>query len=119
MTAEQNKLWQFHGGVHPAENKAQSLGRKILSAGIPPQLTLPLSQSIGAAPDPLVQAGDKVLKGQLLAQATAYVSVPLHAPTSGTVAAIEERQIAHASGLSAQCILIDTDGKDEGAGGAG
>ena len=115
MTAEQNKLWQFHGGVHPAENKAQSLGRKILSAGIPPQLILPLSQSIGAAPEPLVQAGDKVLKGQLLAQATAYVSVPLHAPTSGTVAAIEERQIAHASGLSAQCILIDTDGKDEWA----
>ncbi|MFK8020864.1 MAG: electron transport complex subunit RsxC [Pseudomonadales bacterium] len=113
MTAEAGKLWQFHGGVHPAENKAQSMGRKILSAGIPPQLILPLSQSIGAAPEPLVQVGDKVLKGQVLAQATAYVSVPLHAPTSGIVAAIEERQIAHASGLSAQCIVIDTDGKDE------
>ena len=50
--------------------------------------------------------------GQLLAEAQGVMSVPVHAPTSGTVAAIESRPIAHASGLTDQCIVIQTDGDD-------
>ncbi len=107
------RVYGFHGGIHPAENKFQSLRSPIRSAGVPPQLVLPLSQHIGAPSRPLVQAGERVLKGQMIAEASGYVSVPLHAPSSGTVAAIEERPIPHPSGLTAPCIVIDCDGRDE------
>jgi H+/Na+-translocating ferredoxin:NAD+ oxidoreductase subunit C len=107
------KVFDFHGGIHPPENKTQSLGGPIRCAALPPQLTLPLSQHIGAPADPVVSVGDHVLKGQLIAQASGFVSVPIHAPSSGTISAIEERAIAHPSGLSAPCIVLDTDGADQ------
>ena len=107
------RLHTFHGGIHPAENKQQSTGRAIQPAPLPPQLVLPLHQHIGAPAVPLVQAGDKVLKGQLIADADGFVSVPLHAPTSGHIAAIEPRPVPHASGLEETCIVIEPDGNDE------
>ena len=107
------RVFDFHGGIHPAENKQQSLRNPIRGAGVPPQLVLPLSQHIGAPSRPLVQVGERVLKGQMIAEAGGYVSVPLHAPSSGTVVAIEDRAIPHPSGLSAPCIVIDCDGRDE------
>ena len=51
------KVYDFHGGIHPAENKHQSVGKPVSSAGIPPELTLPLSQHIGAPAVPVVQVG--------------------------------------------------------------
>ena len=113
------KVFDFHGGIHPAENKHQSLGRPIADAGIPPELVLPLSQHIGAPATPVVAVGERVLKGQLIAEATGFVSAALHAPTSGTVVAIEDRLIAHPSGHLAPCIVIATDGLDEWAALAG
>lgn len=107
------KVFDFHGGIHPPENKHQSLGLPIALAGIPPELTLPLSQHIGAPAVPVVKVGDKVLKGQLIAEAKGFVSVPVHAPTSGTVSAVEERAIAHPSGFKAPCVVIKSDGNDE------
>jgi len=106
------KIWTFHGGIHPPENKLQSLGNPITDAGIPARLVLPLSQHIGAPAVPVVAVGDHVLKGQMIAAPKGFVSVPVHAPSSGTVAAIEDRRIAHPSGLSAPCIVITTDGQD-------
>ena len=106
------KIWDFHGGVHPPENKHQSLGKPIRFAGIPPQLILPLNQHIGAPADPIVAVGDSVLKGQMIAKPLGLVSVPVHAPSSGTVIAIEDRQVAHPSGLQTRCIVIETDGED-------
>lgn len=107
------KVWDIHGGIHPAENKQQSLQEPIHSAGIPPQLILPLAQHIGAPASPIVNIGDRVLKGQMIAEAKGFVSAPVHAPSSGTVMAIESRLIPHPSGMSAPCIVIDTDGQDE------
>jgi electron transport complex protein RnfC len=107
------KTWTFHGGIHPPENKHQSVGRPIAPAGIPPELVLPLSQHIGAPAEPVVAVGDRVLKGQVIATSQAFVSVPVHAPTSGTVTAIEERLVPHPSGLPAPCVVIATDGQDE------
>jgi electron transport complex protein RnfC len=107
------KVFDFHGGIHPEENKTQSLGRPIEDAGIPPELVLPLSQHIGAPASPVVEVGEKVLKGQLMAEAGGFVSAALHAPTSGTVTAIEERVIAHPSGLPAPCLVLATDGLDQ------
>tara|TARA_R110001583_G_scaffold23997_7_gene87982 strand:+ start:1111 stop:3459 length:2349 start_codon:yes stop_codon:yes gene_type:complete len=107
------KVWDIHGGIHPAENKQQSLQEPIHSAGIPPQLILPLAQHIGAPASPIVNIGDRVLKGQMIAEAKGFVSAPVHAPSSGTVTVIESRLIPHPSGMSAPCIVIDTDGQDE------
>jgi H+/Na+-translocating ferredoxin:NAD+ oxidoreductase subunit C len=107
------KIFDFHGGIHPPENKRQSNGPMIRSAGIPAELTLPLSQHIGAPARAEVEVGDRVLKGQMIAAPQGPVSAPIHAPTSGTVTAIEDRQIAHPSGLAAPCLVIETDGQDE------
>jgi electron transport complex protein RnfC len=107
------KIFDFHGGIHPPENKQQSVRTPIVDAGTPPQLVIPLSQHIGAPARPVVAIGDKVLKGQMIAEPAGFVSVPLHAPTSGHVVAIEERLIAHPSGHLARCIVIASDGVDE------
>jgi H+/Na+-translocating ferredoxin:NAD+ oxidoreductase subunit C len=107
------KVHDFHGGIHPGENKHQSAGKPIASAGIPDELTLPLSQHIGAPAEPVVTVGERVKKGQLIAEAKGFVSVPVHAPTSGTVKAIEQRPIAHPSGFNAPCIVLASDGQDE------
>ena len=107
------KVFNFHGGVHPPENKLQSVGLPIMTAGIPEELTLPLSQHIGAPATPIVAVGERVLKGQMIAEAQGFVSVPVHAPTSGTITAVEDRAIAHPSGFSAPCIVLASDGEDE------
>jgi len=107
------KVFDFHGGIHPAENKAQSLRSAIADAGVPPELILPLSQHLGAPAVPVVEVGERVLKGQMIAEPGGFVSVPVHAPSSGTVSAMEDRQIAHPSGLSAPCIVLACDGLDE------
>jgi electron transport complex protein RnfC len=107
------KVWDFHGGIHPAENKYQSLLTPIRQAGVPAQLTFPLSQHIGAPAEPIVEVGQQVLKGEMIARADGFVSVPVHASTSGTIIAIEERMVAHPSGLPAPCIVLESDGLDQ------
>jgi len=103
----------FHGGVHPPENKHQSTGGQIQVAPIPDQLIVPLSQHIGAPSELVVSVGDRVLKGQVIAEAAGRISVSVHAPSSGVVEAIESRPIPHMSGMSAPCVVIKTDGLDE------
>lgn len=107
------KIHTFHGGIHPPENKRQSLGHPIVDAGIPPELILPLSQHTGSPAEPVVAVGDRVLKGQVIAAPKGFVSLPVHASTSGTVTAVEDRLIAHPSGFTAPCVVIASDGRDE------
>lgn len=107
------KLFRFHGGVHPPEHKLESNGSRIEPAPLPPQLIIPLSQHIGNAAEPLVAVGERVKKGQTIAQASGRLSAAVHASSSGTVVAIEPRPVAHPSGLAAPCIVIDTDGAEE------
>ncbi len=107
-----NKVWDFHGGIHPNENKSQSNQKEISIAGIPPQLILPLQQHIGQSAEPVVSIGDAVLKGQLIADARGPVSVAVHAPTSGIITAIGEHPVPHPSGMSDICITLDTDQND-------
>lgn len=106
------QLHDFHGGIHPDENKLQSTQQEIRKADIPKELILPIAQHIGKKAKPIVNVGDSVLKGQVIAEADGFVSANLHAPTSGTIKAIEERVIAHPSGMGDLCIIIETDGKD-------
>ena len=107
------KTWVTPGGVHPPENKHQSLTLPIGSLPLPEKLLIPLSQHIGTAAKPCVELGSNVLKGQKIAEAAGPVSVPMHAPTSGTITAIEHRPIAHSSGMLASCIEITSDGRDQ------
>ena len=62
------KTFGFHGGIHPPENKRQSVRTPIAEAGIPPELIIPLSQHIGAPTSPVVTVGERVLKGQVIAE---------------------------------------------------
>ncbi len=108
----QGKFWDFHGGIHPPEQKAITSGKPIKHLPLPKQLILPLQQHIGRQGDLLVEVGDKVLKGQALTQSSNPMAVPVHAPTSGTITAIKKSVIAHPSGLSELCLFIDVDGED-------
>ncbi|MCW8975815.1 MAG: electron transport complex subunit RsxC [Sedimenticola sp.] len=109
---QKHPLHRFNGGLHLPENKALSLTRPLQKAAIPKQLTVPLQQHIGEMAEPLVKVGDQVLKGQMLAKPQGYISAPVHAPSSGTVVAIDLLPIPHPSGLPAPCVVIETDGKD-------
>ncbi|TYL47426.1 electron transport complex subunit RsxC [Marinomonas sp. IMCC 4694] len=105
-------VFSFHGGVHPEENKTQSLQLPLGRPPLPSELILPLGQHIGQSSRPLVKQGDRVLKGDTIAINNGFLSSFLHAPTSGTIVAIEERPIAHPSGLSDLCIVLQPDGQD-------
>jgi electron transport complex protein RnfC len=110
--ALKREVFEFPGGVHPEQHKLESVGDPIAKAPLPSRLIVPLSQHIGTPSVPTVNPGDHVLKGQVIARAEGYVSVPQHAPSSGRVAAIGPLSVPHPSGLSAPCIVIDTDGED-------
>ncbi|WGL18118.1 electron transport complex subunit RsxC [Microbulbifer bruguierae] len=107
------KINDFHGGIHPPENKHQSTAEPIGSIPLAEDLIVPLNQHIGATAIPLVKLGDLVLKGQKIAEADGPVSCPVHAPSSGKVVAIEPMTVPHPSGMVADCIQIRTDGRDE------
>lgn len=105
-------LHTFHGGVHPAEHKLESSERASAGAPLPQRLVLPLQQHIGAKARALVQAGDKVFKGQMLARAEGNLSAAIHAPTSGTVLSVGPHAVPHASGMQDLCITIEPDGAE-------
>lgn len=102
----------FRGGVHPDGFKELSSQKPILKVPIPEQLFIPLRQHAGSDALPIVNPGDNVLKGQLIARAGNGLSAPVHAPTSGTVQAIRPVVAAHPSGIECNAIIIDTDGFD-------
>jgi len=104
-------LWTFEGGVHLPDMKSLSNGTAIAQAEIPSRLVLPLQQHIGQPAEPLVKAGDRVLKGEKIARGAGIVSASLHAPTSGLIREIAHHRIPHASGLTAPCILLEPDGE--------
>jgi electron transport complex protein RnfC len=112
MSDTSPQVWDFHGGLHLDDHKTESNGTPVQQAALPKRLTLPLQQHIGHMAECAVQIGDKVLKGQLIARASDYVSANIHAPTSGTVVEIADLPIAHPSGLSAPCVVIESDGED-------
>ncbi|MGQ9425952.1 electron transport complex subunit RsxC [Gilvimarinus sp. F26214L] len=109
------KIWDIPGGIHPPGHKDQSLALPLAELPLPAQLVLPVSQHLGAPAEPVVAVGDRVLKGQLIAEGKQAISANVHASTSGTVAAIEERPLPHPSGLNGMCIVLDADGHDEWA----
>lgn len=108
------KLWRFNGGLPSlAEHKNESVNLPIEAAPVPAKLIYPLRQHIGNAATSLVSVGDKVLRGQKIADAQGMISAPIHAGSSGTVTHIADHLIPHPSGFSAPSITIETDGLDK------
>ena len=98
----------FKGGVHPNDGKELSKNKPIVELLPKGDLVYPLSQHIGAPAKPIVKKGDKVLKGQKIAEAGGFVSAPLYASVSGTVKAIEPR--VSPTGMKVESIIIENDG---------
>ena len=102
---------KFIGGVHPDDGKALSCEKPIRVAPLLEKYVVPVPQNIGKPPKVIVNKGDLVKKGQLIAEADGFVSVPLHSPTSGTVG--ETVLIPGAVGTMIPAIEIFSDGQDE------
>lgn len=103
------KLFKLRGGIHPEAHKETST-HTIEALPLPERLYVPLQQHIGAPAELIVKTGDKVLRGQLLARSNGLISAPVHAPTSGTVIAIEKITAPHPSGLALPTVVIESDG---------
>ena len=107
------KLWEFDGGIHPPDMKSQSNGTPIRTLPLPDDFYVPVKQHAGTAGNLLVKPGDQVLKGQPLTQGDGLQSLPVHAPTSGTVIDIAPYVAPHPSGLTETCVHIKADGLDQ------
>lgn len=106
-------LHDFHGGIHPPENKAQSTSLPIEQAPLPGRLVIQVSQPGFREPELLVMKGDQVRKGQVIARGKQSMGVVYHASSSGTVEDISEQAVPNASGIPDLCVTIQTDGRDE------
>ena len=97
------------GGIHPEENKlTHEVATQV--APLPKQAIFPLSQHIGAPARPVVQKGDKVKVGTLIAEAGGFVSAPIFSSVSGTVAKIDTA--VDATGYRKPVIIIDVEGDE-------
>ncbi|MCM1151497.1 MAG: electron transport complex subunit RsxC [Alistipes sp.] len=97
------------GGVHPSENKLSG-GRPIEVLPLPEKVTIPLAQHIGAPAVAKVAKGDKVLTGQLIAEAGSFMSANIHAPVSGTVVAVDLQP--NGQGVRQMAITIQREGDE-------
>ncbi len=97
------------GGVHPSENKL-SCAKPIEVMPLPEEVTIPLAQHIGAPATALVAKGDKVLTGQLIAEATGFMSANIHSPISGVVTDIAS--LANGQGLRQMMMTIKREGDE-------
>ncbi|WP_339098329.1 electron transport complex subunit RsxC [Pectobacterium brasiliense] len=108
---KKDRIWDFDGGIHPPEMKTQSSRTPLRQIPLPEQFIIPLKQHLGPEGEICVSVGDKVLRGQPLTRGRGR-TLPVHAPTSGTVNAIRQHTTAHPSGLSELSIIIVPDGED-------
>lgn len=104
-------LKTFAGGLHPPDSKHHSAKKTIERCPLPEELIIPAAQHIGAPAEICVAVGEQVKKGQLIATAKGFVSVPIHASTSGEVIAVEPRP--HPMGRPLPAVVIKPDGEDQ------
>ncbi|MBR3173331.1 MAG: electron transport complex subunit RsxC [Eubacterium sp.] len=101
----------FSGGVHPEEGKDLSKDLPVRKVFPKDQVVIPCSMHIGAPAKPIVEVGEHVLNGQLIAEASSFISANVHSSVSGTVKAIEDRElVGDGKGL---CIVIENDKKQD------
>lgn len=97
------------GGIHPEENKITA-EMPTQVAPLPKQAIFPLSQHIGAPAKPIVQKGDKVKVGTMIAEANGFVSAPIHSSVSGTVFKVDTA--IDATGYRKPVIIINVEGDE-------
>ncbi|MCK5129167.1 MAG: electron transport complex subunit RsxC [Clostridiales bacterium] len=97
------------GGIHPSENKLTA-GSKIRGLPIPGQVSIPMNQHIGASPKILVEKGDMVKVGQLIAQEEGFISANIHSSVSGKVLKVDA--VVDMSGYKRKAITIKVEGDE-------
>ena len=107
----------FRGGVHPREMKELSCEMPLIPYAPKGDLVIMTNQHIGKPATAVVAKGDHVLAGQLIAEASGFVSANIVSPVSGTVKAVEMRPTV--MGSMAQAIVITSDGENTMAEGVG
>lgn len=98
------------GGVHPSDNKQWSNTKTIEVMDLPDIVNIPLGQHIGAPATAKVAKGDKVVTGQLIAEASNFMSANIHSPISGTVTAVDMQ--VNGQGLRQMMITIKREGDE-------
>ncbi|MFK5947884.1 MAG: electron transport complex subunit RsxC, partial [Methylococcales bacterium] len=96
----------FPKGIHPEGFKEETHDHQARRLTFPTQVILPLSQNIGKPAVSIVHPGQQVHRGELIAEADGFMSVPLHASVTGTVKKID--LVPNARGGKEQAIFIDT-----------
>ncbi len=100
-------MFTFRGGIHPYDGKDISKDRPIVNYLPKGEMVYPLSQHIGAPAEPVVEIGERVLVGQLIAKENGFVSAPIYSSVSGTVKAIGPRRVI--TGDHVNSIVIEND----------
>ena len=98
------------GGVHPHDNKQYSVHQPITECPLPAKAIIPLVQHIGAPAQAVVEKGQKVKVGELIAKAGGFVSANIHAPFSGTITKIDTT--IDAWGMKMPAIFMDVEGDE-------
>lgn len=94
----------FAHGIHPPQNKELTSALPIRRLPFAPRLYVPLSQHIGKPAVPIVRPGQEVVRGEPIAHANGFLSVPMHAPATGVVEGIE--LVPTARGTQAEAIIL-------------
>jgi electron transport complex protein RnfC len=97
----------FSHGVHPEELKGRTKGLHTQRLPFVDRYMLPLKQHLGAPSSPVVTVGQRVGRGQVVAEPGAFVSTALHAPVTGWVRAMGPRRFP--DGRFGQAIEIEAD----------
>lgn len=97
----------FRHGVHPVAHKEQTAHLAIRRLPFAPKIVVPLSQHIGAPAVALVKPGQEVVRGEPIAEAGGFVSVPMHAPVTGVVRSVDAL-VPTAAGPKTPAIIIET-----------
>ena len=108
--ARESRFAGYYGGVHPVEGKEPTEHKPLVRFPAPKVAVFPLSMHLGAPATACVEVGDYVKVGQKIAEASGFISAPVHSSVSGKVIAIEDRP--HATRGTCPAIIVENDGLD-------
>ena len=103
----------FGHGVHPPEHKDATENKVVERLNFPPDVIVPLSQHIGSPAKTLVNKKQEVERGEIIAEANGFVSVPMHSPVKGTVTKVDITSVANGQMLEAIHIKTDPESDQE------
>jgi len=101
----------FEGGIHLEDFKEISKREKIEEFPYPEKVVIPLSQHIGSPAKPVVKKGDSVIEGQVIGEATGFISSFIHSSTSGKITKIENWNLP--GGRKTLSVVIESDGENK------